>query len=541
MNQSFEQVLSRLKSALPRQITEHEILRVSAEMTGVRSSQGADSIRKEVLRWAEKKTVGRLPPAAWAGDSFEHLVSGRHCIGVKVNVDESHLWGVRVDDPDKNVPGRVWSTEIAVGETGENRASFSLRLLLATSEDQLDLQPCSPGVVLQVARRGELTAGGYKVASDVGVVRSNEDLQALVDELVDSKRVLPVIVLTTCSDAEDEEKPSIEVEALRRATAGIARIAVIPARFTWALSNRFGKRLSVYEGASRIYSPGFSADSNPFQGHDLFVPRDPLDAAEGQRIASRIQWTVAKASVRRFALGRDVLSFATLRSKSLQRRQQELTLAGASDKEQLIAAGQRIKSLEEQLEAGQSDQLLLLNLSSEVEERARNAEAQLRAAGFRIQQLLEQIRTTGASPDTNIALLESWEDFAEWCDTYLGGRVILAPQARRSLKSAEFVDVVTAAECLLWLANEFRLAKVEGADGTLRDAPVKSGLLNAHCGDDQFEMEWQGKRCMVDWHIKNNGNTRDPSRCLRIYYFWDESSQQSVIASMPAHRRTSAS
>ena len=44
----------------------------------------------------------------------------------------------------------------------------------------------------------------------------------------------------------------------------------------------------------------------------------------------------------------------------------------------------------------------------------------------------------------------------------------------------------------------------------------------------------------VEWHIKNGGNTRDPRRCLRIYYFWDEDSQQVVIATMPAHIQTGA-
>ena len=39
---------------------------------------------------------------------------------------------------------------------------------------------------------------------------------------------------------------------------------------------------------------------------------------------------------------------------------------------------------------------------------------------------------------------------------------------------------------------------------------------------------------------ENGGNTRDPRRCLRIYYFWDEESQMVVIATMPAHIRTGA-
>lgn len=67
-----------------------------------------------------------------------------------------------------------------------------------------------------------------------------------------------------------------------------------------------------------------------------------------------------------------------------------------------------------------------------------------------------------------------------------------------------------------------------------------SGIRNEPCGADAFCIDWQGERREVKWHIKNGGNTRDPARCLRIYYFWDEAGRQVVIASMPAHIRTEA-
>jgi len=69
-------------------------------------------------------------------------------------------------------------------------------------------------------------------------------------------------------------------------------------------------------------------------------------------------------------------------------------------------------------------------------------------------------------------------------------------------------------------------------------ASADNGIRNAHCGGDQFDLDWQGRRYTADWHIKSGGNTHDPTRCLRIYYFWDSETQQIVIADMPAHRRT---
>jgi hypothetical protein len=36
-------------------------------------------------------------------------------------------------------------------------------------------------------------------------------------------------------------------------------------------------------------------------------------------------------------------------------------------------------------------------------------------------------------------------------------------------------------------------------------------------------------------HLRCGGNTRDPKRCLAIYYFWDDDSQQVVVGWLPGH------
>jgi hypothetical protein len=156
--------------------------------------------------------------------------------------------------------------------------------------------------------------------------------------------------------------------------------------------------------------------------------------------------------------------------------------------------------------------------------------AQLNAASSRIQQLLEQIKQRGQTPDANIQLPASWSDFDDWCDHNLIGRVVLAPKARNGVRKPAFEDADLAARCLLWLANEYRDRRLDGGEGSLRDHVLESGIRNSPSGDDEFRIWWQGQQHTVDWHIKNGGNTRDPTRCLRIYYFWDPITQQVVIA-----------
>jgi hypothetical protein len=248
----------------------------------------------------------------------------------------------------------------------------------------------------------------------------------------------------------------------------------------------------------------------------------------------------ATESIRRAALGDDVLTFASIRNADLNLKQQRLEQESASESEQLIAAKARINALEQQSTQSQAELDYFDSEHKRAEERAEAAEEQVRASNFRIQQLLEQVKAAGDTPDTKLELPESWAHVSNWCDVYLAGRVVLTPTARRATRSPEFEDFQIAARCLLWLANECRNRRLAGGQGSVQEEVVEDGIRNTHCGADQFDLDWQGQRYTADWHIKNGGNTRDPKRCLRIYYFWDPGTAQMVIADMPAHRRTDA-
>ncbi|MDA8230386.1 MAG: hypothetical protein M0006_03515 [Magnetospirillum sp.] len=286
-----------------------------------------------------------------------------------------------------------------------------------------------------------------------------------------------------------------------------------------------------------LYLPGFSEDANPYGRHELFLAdriSAPTDAA---RVSALMRRIAASQSLQKFRLGHDVPSFATVRERALDLERCRLEQEGATDTEQLAAAQAQINALKEDLAKAVDGQQWFADEHKDAEDRAKTAEAQVAAASFRIQQLLDQLKERGESPDTNIPLPMSWDQFADWCEQNLIGRVLLSPRARREIKAPLFSDPSTAAKWLLWLANEYRNRRLNGGDGDLR-VQVEGGIQNDRCGADSFQFEWQGTRYDVEWHVKNGGNTRDPSRCLRIYYFWDDASQQIVIASMPSHVRT---
>ncbi|WP_055451309.1 hypothetical protein [Thiomonas bhubaneswarensis] len=520
----------------PVRVLERELLRVAAALSGTDAVAAARAARSEVLSWAAKQVGDQLPAAAAEGRSFEHLRGGRTCLGASFEDGRRALWALRVDRPDANVAQRTWTTEIVIGYAPTSGpALFSLRLLVSTPEAFLPIEPSVPGLVRQVATACGLQHGDARIDGMPWFITSQADAEDLVGELTSPSRSMPYLV---CSIAEGESAPRLDVRLLAKAALGIARVVVVPPAHTWVLTEQLGKPRSVYNGAVRAYMPGFSQDANPY-AHRLFFIEPAADDERARSTLTTLRWLVANESLRRLRLGDDVVAFSAVRESSLDFERQRLKQAGSSEAEQLKAAQIQVDALKDDLERSKAETEQWLSEYERADEEAQNYQQQLRAAQFRIQQLLAQIKERGDEPDSAVQLPESWDTFADWCDEILSGRVMLSSRARRETKSADFDDPQTAARCLLWLANEYRDSRMNGAAGDLRK-PIADSIHNERCGADTFDFAWSGRQVPVEWHIKNGGNTRDPRRCLRIYYFWDEESQVVVIATMPAHVRTGA-
>ena len=172
----------------------------------------------------------------------------------------------------------------------------------------------------------------------------------------------------------------------------------------------------------------------------------------------------------------------------------------------------------------------------EVRKRQRGAQAREREA-----QLPDPVAVESGHEAPDPPLPASWAEFPEWCAEHLDGRLVLSGRARTSVKKALYEDVAAAARCLLWLAGDYRRSRLEGSgDGVQGPVPVGSGFRNERCGGDSFDFVWQGKRIWADWHVKSGGNSRNPERCLRIYYSWHEDGEGGlvVVGDMPGHVRS---
>ncbi|MBF0109392.1 MAG: hypothetical protein HQL76_09465 [Magnetococcales bacterium] len=537
---TFRDALAPRAVQMPRVVREHEILRVIGEISMEPRDEAVIKARGEILKWVQSRCGGQLPQQAWNGETFDYFSGGRNSVGVRIQEPQLDVWAVRADDPDKSVAGRVWTTEVVISRVDNGHPYFNSRLIVSSQEDQLYIEPAVQGFIRKLSENVALIRDGYRFVLDPIKIESQVDYDWFRKILLDPNRSLPIIVLTTGRPVDGHRQLLINTVNLCKTTMGIAVVVILTSEFCWKLSEEFGQQRSVFGGAVRVYLPGFSDESNPYD-HRLFLANQLSIGKEKKFVLQWLRNLAARESIKRTRLGQDVYSFSLIRNASLKFLEKNLDQSDADESEKLQAALTRIKALEDTIKSLENENNFYIDEHDKIEKRVEDAEKLTCASAFRIQQLQDQIKNSGSKPDESLALPDTWAKFGDWCDKNLTGRLILSSSARRGVKSPEFEDVQLTARCLLWLANECRESRLGQYNLPLREVQIESGVRNSHCGRDEYETTWGGKRYTVDWHVKNGGNTRDPSRCLRIYYFWDTASQQIIIADMPAHRKTDAS
>lgn len=529
--------IAPIRQNLPRMAREREILRVVATIPAHDEQDLLNAARDEVLRWASKRAAGGLPNEAWEGQSFEVLAAGRTTMAALVTAGDSVLWSLRGDDPDKAVPGRIWSTEVSLGRKNPTSdIQLGVRLVVNSAEPELTIDPAVPGLVRQIVDRCGLLDGNVPIRSEGHFASKPEHVETLVEWLNSGTRRLPIIVATEDERADSPDYSGLDVENLAARLCGLAHVVWVPADLTFRLSDALGKSFSVFHGGVRVYEPGLSLCDDA-RDHRLIlgqvVDRDP------KSVASELRRGIARESLRRTRLGHDVLSFAAVRSAATRATKEARTSEGVGDSEKLVAALAQIEALTQEAEELQSQVDQAWQLSEDESSRAEVSERQLRASWARIETLEDALSKSGTALDIapNPA---TWDEFAEWCDAALSGKLVLAPSARRGIRKALFQDVAVVANCVRWLAGHARDRFIDGG-GALANIPVFDGVTNAPCGGDEYIFDYQGRRLSANWHLKNGGNTRQPERCLRIYYAFDAQYRQIVVSDMPAHIRTAAS
>lgn len=191
----------------------------------------------------------------------------------------SARWTLSWRRPVLEEPGVSISVKARVQRAADQTSSW-FRIVAASSVRQIRPVQVSwtrPPVVRSLVKEQAVIADGRQLVDEPESVGVTAVTHTLLPLLLDVDRALPVVVVTTPLDARE---PLVDAGKMAGLLAGIAHVFQLASKeATVALSNALGKPRSAYEGAIRLYWPGFNTESDP-NDHPLFRRRD-IEALRG--------------------------------------------------------------------------------------------------------------------------------------------------------------------------------------------------------------------------------------------------------------------
>ena len=496
-----------------------------------------------ILGWIEPRTGSSLPKEAWRLQPFELTDIGSQRTAA-VTLDTPRCWAARLDDADKKVARRTWSTEIYVLDN-DHELRLGVRLVCTSHDDGPAYDRSVPGFVSQLLRQYSGRLDGYPISQTAQLIRTHEEVEALATLLQDPYRTADVILVSLPEESESLSDSQIDHSNLHRRLQGIAHVYFISGPAGFFLTDRIGRSLSTFHQGVRSYRPGLVLGEDDPGRHPLTLARRIQEWTGGPQafttwlINQALRQTVIRPSAQKLP------SFTRLRQLATKHSFQQARQQGSDDTAMLALYEADNEQLRKEV---QEYELLLQTADQErslLEEELRNAHAQTLGLRHRIRQLELAQREL---PQSDVVIPNSLEGFEQWCHENLSGAVELVRRAYDGVQQSQFHDPALIYRALLLLRHYYVPMRQEG--GSERHAAYLQALAELYLDDEPigeagnyysgYEVNFRGRRRELERHLKGS-NSRDPRHGFRLYYFWDDEEQLVVVGWLPSHLTNRAS
>ena len=448
--------------------------------------------------------------------------------------------------------GLVWHVSATVSITQSFiEASFTVSLAAASFRPLPKSVPIGrPRVVRELLANEQCSINGLAIGIAPQFVGDSEMSEFAENLLCSPERAIPPLLISPDVDGSLSVEPKEVADKL----AGLCIVVVLKRpSATFALTSLVGRELSCFNGAIRLYWPGLSPKSNPWQ-HPLYlsvsVKRYEQTKAgfEGEVIAS-----ISSALSLRYVPGtvtrQAAAAFTKARREEIEglKQRYENGLADSKDfegvlglveeerdtyKEELDAAKKRADFLLTELEAKTQElEEMKKNWASFEEfersspETASQAEEEEEEGAF--SNVEGAVRFARERFGDHLEILDSAIEAATNCPFRDPGRVYQALQAVSEVAEPWKASLESKSSMGCDLVQAFKL---KGFDFK-KDIPQ---TCRTKFGDD-YKFSFQGERRFFVQHItEGSGN---PNSCFSVHMLFDKNLKRVVVAYVGVHRR----
>lgn len=455
------------------------------------------------------------------------------------DADGRTAWGIRFQHPDHEDDYIGWTTEVGLAETAEGTVSVSCTLSVGRADGSFVpfyRNVSSPRIISEIVSRFK-TTGLMSLRPGPVLLNSSEKVVKMFADFLESpERRHPVVLFST----DDEDLLAADVEkTVAPRLAGLAHVVVAQDHnVSEMLSAHYPDQLNCFDGAVRIYWPGFSKRANPYN-HPLFK-RQRLDF-----MAERSDWAIGQfilaklADVAVYSVPASFVNWPRLESL---KRQSDLAEAKESGDWEQIA----------NLYSEENSDLSAINQLQTEELSKQSAElSQRRDEAQQWKQLyLALCETTGQKPEEDAdevpvdsvaaAIARIERDYSD---------AIAFSLNSKSDPQTPYQEPREVLDALVWLATDYRDQKLGKSNIIDLNQHFRERLDGwSYKGGQTMHTkskfaEWyeclapDGKKCSIGEHV-GRGSNKDPRYTVRIAFTWWEDGQKVLVGFVGQHQRT---
>lgn len=432
------------------------------------------------------------------------------------------IWETSWTEPVASDPRLEWLTEVRAGHTPtECRCAARISLLRrGDAVIEIAVPRATPDLLADI-----LAAVPFH---DIWRLEATPQVVAaarardLADLLCHPSRRLPVVGVSV---PLDRDQPLVDPDPLAARLAGVAHVVLLRDKAaTMTLSDAIDNRRSVYDGAVRIWWPGFTVDADPY-AHPLIL-RASVTPTTGDEIADGI--APLGAAHDPLAPVERQLAEAEGRARKTERR--------SARERARLAGGVRDEAVDQ-----------ALGVVDELEAENTRLHSELAAALQRIDELNEELEAALEEPEqpptpsdaqanrpTSVA--DAVRRATERCR-----HLVFLDEAFESAKQSPYLNPAKA----LWA-----LEQLDAIAGRYKADDLPAGLIGAF--DElglpyrpdvsrtalgkyprEYRRNYRGREITLGPHLAFGAQT--PRTCLRIYFWIDEDERTFIVGHVGLH------